>query len=500
MSVSARSVNRYAMARSSGEAWIVAMGSATGLLYLIANWATHAIHSNGAWLGVSAVADSRATTMNAVWLNLGIYLVATGLLFAVYLGVLSMCRRGALEGAAGRWALLIPCLLNVMLLGCTPVLSQDVFSYMAHGYLGAVPGSNPLLRPADWAARTSIGPFLAAYGWHGQVGVTPYGIVWTRIEVTIMQLCGLHVGTALVLLKSVIVAASLGTGLCIWIFLGRVRPTAQFYGTLAYLWNPLILAEFAGDGHNDALMVFFVVASLAACAAQRRTTSLVMQLLGVLTKYVSLLLLPAHLMYLWHTRRSVGGLATRIILALLVTLGIASLSYGSLWVGAHSFDGLLMRGQPVSSASLCGAINWMLRRSPLAPHAGPVTVAAVTLPLLAFIGWASLRVADASSLSRTMAWIAVAYVLVSSPDFWPWYACMPVTLLLVADAEGWGWFAVVLSLAARLCAPLDLLREQGFLSMVAARGMLTGVGSTLPLIMLGIWGIRRFVTAPAAQR
>jgi hypothetical protein len=426
-----------------------------------------------------------------MWPAFAIYVVVTMLLFAAYLAVLAMCRRGVLQGRALRRALLIPCLLNVLLVGFAPVLSEDIFSYMAHGYLGVVPGSNPLLQSADSAAQTLIGPSLAAFGWHGQVGITPYGIVWTRIEVAIMQLSGTHVALALVVLKSVVAAASLGTGCCIWTFLGRVRPAGQLYGTLAYLWNPLILAEFAGEGHNDAVMVFFVVASLAACAAHRPTTSLVAQMLGVLTKYVSALFLPAHLMYLWRTRRSVGGLAARIIAALLMTFGVSSLLYGSLWAGAHTFDGLLNRGNPTSSASVCGAINWILRRSPWAPYNGPLTVAAVTLPLLAFIGWASLRVRDVAGLSRTIAWIAVGYALVSSPDFWPWYACMPAALLIIADAEGLGWLAVLMSLAARLCAPLDLIHHYEFISMVAARGALTGFGTTLPLIVLAVWAFRR---------
>lgn len=491
MFVTAPSDPHHTLGKPAAVASITAIGGVTGLLYLACNWATHAIYLNGAAPGGSAVGGDQTASADAVWLEFGLCAILTVLLFAAYLAVLSMCRRGVLQGGARRWALLIPCLLNVILAVSTPVLSEDVFSYMAHGYLGAVPGSNPLLQPADSAARTLIGPSLAAFGWHGEIGITPYGIVWTRIEVAIMQLSGTHLALALVLLKSVVAAASLGTGFCIWIFLGRVRPAAQLYGTLAYLWNPLILAEFAGEGHNDAIMVCFVVASLAACAAHRQTASLVMQMLGVLTKYVSVLFLPAHLMYLWRTRRSVRGLAARITVAALMTLGIAALLYGSLWAGAHTFDGLLKRGQPISSASLFGAINWILRRSPLAAFNGPLTMALVTLPLLAFIGWASLRVKDAAGLARTFAWIAVGYCLVSSPDFWPWYACMPVALLIVADADGLGWLAVLMSLAARLCAPLDLMRDHGFLGMVAAKGALTGLGTTLPLIVLVAWLIHR---------
>ena len=487
----APSHTHHSIGKWTAESGILAIGAITGLLYLANHWATGAMYSNGAPADVATVSGGPAASAHAVWLQMGCYALVTASLFSAYLGLLSLCRRGALQGRARGLALTIPCLLTVILAASTPVLSEDIFSYMAHGCLGVVPGDNPLLQPADSAAHTVFGPFLAKFGWHGEIGITPYGIVWTRIEVSVMRWCGTHIALALLMLKSVAAIASLGTGLCVWIFLGRVRPAAQLYGTLAYLWNPLILTEFAGEGHNDAVMVFFVVAALAAASTHRVTTSLVAQLLGVLTKYVSVLFLPAHLVYLWRTRRSVTRLAARIAAALLVTLGIASLLYGSLWAGGHSFDGLLNRGQPISSASLFGAINWILRRSPLAAFNGVLTLAAVTLPLLAFIAWASLRVKDAAGLARTVAWISVGYALVSSPDFWPWYSCMPVTLLLVADAEGLMWLAILMSFLAQECAPLDLIRDHGFLGMVAAKGALTGLGTTVPLIALAVWLIRR---------
>jgi hypothetical protein len=34
-----------------------------------------------------------------------------------------------------------------------------------------------------------------------------------------------------------------------------------------YPWSPLALVEFASEGHNDALMVFFTIAALAATTA-----------------------------------------------------------------------------------------------------------------------------------------------------------------------------------------------------------------------------------------
>ena len=468
------------------ELRILALGGAAGALYLASIWATRSIYSDRAPPGF-AVGVGHAATLATPWLDAALYGVVTILLFVVYLAVLSMCRRGALTGRARGWALSIPCIISIFLAVSIPVLSEDVFSYMAHGFLGVIPHGNPLLMPADAAAHTAIGPALRQYGWHGEIGITPYGIVWTRIEVALMRWCGTDVALALILLKAVVAAASLATAYFIWIFLGHVRPAAQLFGTLAYLWNPLILAEFAGEGHNDAVMVLFVVAGLAACAARRPKLSMVAQMMGFLTKYVSLLFFPAQLVFLWHTRVSVRRLALDIALAVAVSGVLAAALYGSLWAGSHSFMGLLNRGQPISSAAPFGAINWLLRRSPLQAFNGPLTLAAVTLPLLAYVAWVSLRVKDAADLAWACAWISVGYTLLTSPDYWPWYACMPVALLVLADAEGLLWFIVVLSLTARLGAPLDLIYDHGFLSFPVAKGGLTGLGSTVPALVLLAW-------------
>jgi len=68
---------------------------------------------------------------------------------------------------------------------------------------------------------------------------------------------------------------------------------------------------------------------------------------------------------------------------------------------------------------------------------------------------------------------------------------MPVTLLIVADTNRYLWLIVLLSVVARLGAPLDLLREHGLLQMPLSRGGLTGLGTTLPLLVLLVWVLRR---------
>jgi alpha-1,6-mannosyltransferase len=469
----------HARTLAHAEGRIIAIGSVTAGLYIVNALLERALHGNGA-AGVTSYACDAL-----------LYVLVTAAILGAYCSVLSMCRRGELEaGRARAWSLILPCALQLGLAVSAPQLSQDIYSYMAHGFLGIAPGHNPLTDEAEMARSTLIGPRLAAAGWDAEPGRTPYGIIWTQIEINIMRVSRADVVVAQLLMKAVVLVSSLGTALGIWCFLSRVNPPARLLGALAYLWNPLILIELPGEGHNDALMVLCAVAALAACAYERSGLSVFAQLCGVLTKYVNVLFVPAQLVYLWRTRRTAGGRLLKILAAVCVAAAMAVVLYAPLWAGVHSFDGIAHRAALGSSAAPSGVIEWFMMRSPLAPAAEELTLVSVGLAALAFIAWISLRVKEAAGLARAFAWISIAYVLVASPDYWPWYASMPVTLLIVAYTDRYLWLIVLMSAVARLGAPLDLLREDGVLAMGLSTGGRTGMGTTLPLIALLIWGLR----------
>src|SRR6185437_4874217 len=127
--------------------------------------------------------------------------------------------------------------------------------------------------------------------------------------------------------------ASLGSAGFVWVILGQARPRSQMLGTLLYLWNPMIIVEFASEGHNDSLMIFLVLAALALAIHARPAASVMALILGVLTKYLPLILLPAQVIYLWRTRQR---RPPKILpFTLLVTGGLAlmALIIQPLWAG-----------------------------------------------------------------------------------------------------------------------------------------------------------------------
>jgi len=477
----------------SAQQRLLAVSAASIALYVITWRLEQAIFHNRLAVPASLGDPANAANRSLLLWQMLLYGVLTVLTFAAYLAVVRMCRRGELTDLRlRRWALGVPIFLNILCLLWVPLLSQDVYSYLAHGYLGVLPGHNPFLEPIEVVRDTTLGPPLVALGWHISPDITPYGVLWTRLEMSVAALCGDNVLAAALCFKVIALLASLGSAGLIWRILGHTSPALQLQGTLAYLWNPLVIMEFAGEGHNDALMILLSVGAVAACVACRPTLSVIAQLLGFLTKYTCLLFFPAQLCYLWRTRRSAVQLAAQITLALLVVIAVAVILYAPLWAGMHTFQGILTRADTVSSATLSGIAGWLLKHSPLKQMAATITTALLTLPVLAFIAWSSLRVNSPAALARTCAWISLAYLLIASPDYWSWYACIPVAWIAVGEVGRLFWLAFLMSLTGRLVAPLELLHVHGYLSWHAAKGTITALGSLVPLLALAFWGWRQW--------
>ncbi len=250
--------------------------------------------------------------------------------------------------------------------------------------------------------------------------------------------------------------------------------------------------EFAAEGHNDALMVFFTIAALAATVAARPLRSLLWQGLGTLCKYVSLLFVPAQLVYLWRRRGHGARLLLPTLGAAAIVLALAGILYVPFWVGSDSFRGLLHRSVPNGLASLFGVLGVLLRRTPLQPISDPLRMALLTVPTVLFILWLSVRVRNGQQLASAWMWSSLAFVFVASPDFWPWYACMPIALICVAAPRRLLWFVVLLSLTGRLAAPAEMVHDHGYLGLKASKALITGFASLLPLLALSAWQWRQW--------
>jgi hypothetical protein len=434
-----------------------------------------------------------ATEPRRTGLALAAYIVATAGLFAIQILLLRACRRGAIRAThTRRVTLALPIAFYAVALIAPPTLSIDVASYVAHGSVRVELGENPYLTPASAVADTPLGSELARYRWRPVHPVSPYGPLWTDIEVAAVSAVGETAGRILIL-KCVAAAASLAVAALIWFALCGRRLEERLFGTVAYLWNPMIVAEIAGDGHNDALMTLLVLAALAL-TLRRPIVAGVASTAAALTKYVPLLFLPAQAVYIWRTERAPGRRLRIAAVSGSIGAALAVVAFAPYWVGARTFQGLSESAGASGTAATTTILGETVSRLPGLPDGGPALRVIAFSALLAVVAIASASVRTGPGLFRAAAWIAFAFLL-ASPTYWPWYAVLPVALAAAVPDRPFPFLLLAASIGARLAAPLDVLYVGGAIdrSVFLVGAWVTGLG--LPAVALVRHAVGRRVRA-----
>jgi hypothetical protein len=429
-----------------GTSLVLVVGAVSGLLYVVLASAQGAIQRGPQPGGAAGLP-----------LQIALYVAATIGLFALFGLLLVACSRAGLQSRSARMlAIGLPVLFNVLWILTPPSLSIDLLSYISHGYIGSVQDANPYVVPSSAVAATAIGPELASYGWRPAHPVSPYGPVWTHLEVGVVALFG-GVRAQMVVLKLIVVMFSLGSAALLWRILGRVRPEQQLLGTLAYLWNPVVVVELAGEGHNDAVMVFFILLALALTVQNRALPGIAAMSLGALTKYLPLLLVPLQAVYLWRTSGGARKFTAQMVLTGAVVLVLAVLLFIPFWAGFNTLEGIWMSGQVGNTGSTPTVAKGLLSSIMSPELSRPLVSVLVVVGFIIYLGVLARSVRGPRSLLLACAGVSTVYLLLASSNYYPWYAVLPVALLALVPEGLALQLLVAVSLGSRLIAPVDLV-------------------------------------------
>ncbi|PYR60928.1 MAG: hypothetical protein DMF91_11110, partial [Acidobacteria bacterium] len=358
---------------------VVLIGGASGTLYA------------GTYVLQRSIAPVHAATGSALTWTVALYVGVTVLQFLLYGLLISLASRGALEsGRARALALAFPVLFNAALLAGQPYLSIDVFTYIAHGYQASI-GHNPYAHPVKEVAEMPFGRELARLGWIPVHGVSPYGPIWTGIEAAVVRATP-NIPAAILSITTIVTLCSLGCALMIWLILGTAAPRSQLMGTLLYLWNPVAIVEFAGEGHNDAFMMFFMLLSLFLWFRAREGMSIVATACAALVKVVGVMLVPLELVYAWRTHRDRRQLVGQLLIGAAIAAVIAVLVVAPVWIGWNTFDGLRAHSRPSILASTPGVVYWYLTRTHSEQASALLISTMMTGLFIGAVAMASLRV------------------------------------------------------------------------------------------------------------
>ena len=317
------------------------------------------------------------------------------------------------------WGMAI--LFRLTVLPLDPQLSEDLHRYRWDGKLQAA-GGNPYTEAPEspsWKHLRDGGyPQVA-----GKQLPTVYGPV---LEIVY---AGTYVVTATVsedplwqarLFKIPFALVELGVG---WTLAGILcalgKPSSWL---LIYLWSPLIVTEFWAQGHNDPLVMLFVVLTLGAIVRCRWHRAWCWLTVAALTKLWPLLLAP---LFLLRNKDDNPRLSGKVMISSLVLVFLFALPY---------WDGILRIGETLLAFADGRQNNAALYALILAISGGNyglTTAITAGFLIVIIVILTTLRL----EIIQGMMAVVVALLLLSANCF-PWYLGWLVPFLVIYPSVG----------------------------------------------------------------
>lgn len=397
-----------------------------GVLLLVAAIALELVYAAGVawpmriWSRPVSPATHLVATFGVDRVGAARYVATVLVLFALYGAALWLVLRRAVRPSR-RAVLAGGALFCATLVLTHPLTSTDIFNYIASARVEWVHGDNPLtVAPRAYPDDRF---FALVANWRDLP--SPYGPAWSLLTFVPHTLGGGRYIPTVLAYKALAAGSLLAAGWLCGLTAERLRPGWGAAAALALTWNPLAVWHVAGNGHNDAVMVFLLALAAYLLVRGLPGPAVLAFTLSALIKFATLLLVPAVLVWWWRRGRHPRPRALLPWLAGAALL--AGAAYASYWQGLDTFRASLDEGSyfTVSGpAALRGALTHLMSVG----RAELVTVWAARVAFAAVYGvvlW-RLRGSGADDLLAAGSLALTAYLLVAAPYFAPWYVLWPL--------------------------------------------------------------------------
>jgi hypothetical protein len=443
------------------------------------------------------LALARAVALGAVASYRGTAVLFTLILvalFGLYLGALVLVR-GAPRRAAVAILLATTLGFQIVLLPLPGVFTTDLFSYAFYGEVAGHFGQSPYLQiPDDYPDHPLY--LLINPLWRDAPSV--YGPVWIAISSVVGAALSERVLAETLAFRLIADLTHWANLAVLWWALRRLRPGDEPLGLALYAWNPLVVFEFAANGHNDGVMLLFLLLALGFTARGRDWPGVAALVLSVATKYTTVLLLP---LFLWWAARAQRGWRRVALAAVGGGAALAALAalYLPWWRGPETLGPVLY---------------WL--STPLYANHPPIAVATWLRDLVAGVGWVSwddaevlvfglqrqvvrlayvaylalegLRLRRVEDLAPACARAMLIFLLAVNTWVLPWYFTWPLALAALGSPLSRTTALVVAFTAG---APLTMYWAQTRFESLQTNGYLLYLAPLAPLALWAGWQLWR---------
>ncbi len=370
-------------------------------------------------------------------------------MWGVYLGAVAIgrgCRCATIRRQMVLVVAAFALLYNAtLMLAMPPVLSADIYHYALFGRMVTFYSLNPYVVPGDAISGDPLWPFVF---WRNVT--THYGPVWTLISAGAAALGGQSVLLTVLWFKGVATLFNLANGVLVFLLARRLTGGDGLVPLLLYAWNPLILVETAGSGHNDAAMMTFALLGLLLAMHGRTLVGLAVLLLSVMVKYLTAVLLLFFVIRCLAkegTCRRAATLAARMGAVAVLLVGVLYLPF---WAGPEGLARLTTVGAPFKTpvrVFLRDAVTRLWASGAASQVQAAAEVYVVWGLHLGFVALVLLRVkalaTPQASWSQVLeAWgvTSLVYVMIVYGWNFPWYLIPTLTTTCVGPptrTTGW---------------------------------------------------------------
>jgi len=303
-----------------------------------------------------------------------------------------------------------------------PFDAADIFDNIMHGRILGVYGGNPFIEPA---AHYRSDPFYVYMAWKG--ATSAYGPLWEILAAGAARLAGDGIIANVLAFKLLPGIFLAGSAIVLAMILRTYAPQRTLSGVLLLSWNPLVLYETFGNGHNDIVMVFWILLAAWALGKHRYTLSVLALVAGTLVKFVPLLFLPAVVFISLHHLPNRAARLRWLALVLVISIALVWLAYAPFWDGFVTLS--IERRARLFSASFPALIFQSLEKSFGKEFFGNLisSIAAILTVFYAiFRGWRARADDTWEAFPRASYSILFFYLLLTCLWFQQWYALWPM--------------------------------------------------------------------------
>ncbi|MGF1468761.1 MAG: hypothetical protein ACFCGT_21755 [Sandaracinaceae bacterium] len=382
-----------------------------------------------------------------------------------------------------------------------PLLSNDVFSYLAFGDV-VLRGVNPYVTPgsvARSAFAASVTPMVGGLLDGGHVTAPAaaadrcqYGPVGLLVAATSVALGRSLLGSLLVHKALALAVGLAALALAArWVEEGEPDPPPPHNGLALFALAPVVWIYGAGGAHFDLHGAALLLALLLLVRRRRYALAAVALALGLLIKVTFLMFLP---LVALHGAITAGGRARVAVRRTAAVLGVVALvsglAYAPVWAGPRTvLDPLgTIADKPPSTSHVevltdvayLGGLTLRGESPPRgfdAQRAAKRPIQRALAALLSLFGallaaWQLVelrRIRDPEELEQLFGRITVVAFCFFSAAFHPWYFLLTLPLFLRTRAAGWvSWLLLVPSLSASFEILQVIERDDPLIAVTAA--------------------------------